>query len=291
MYERLLTHFEDLKVQYPVTNSEPSQDDDYLTTEHHFAININLAWLKLNDYYVKTDATPLYVTAVVLHPRYKKRWFNKKWKERTDWLEMVDDKVNKMWLQYKGLPLDELKFDVPADVAKKQEKDYNDWSSDDDDNSAVNKEADELAQYLAEPLLPTPISNPLKWWTEQLSKWPRLTAMALDVLTIPPISDEPERKFSEAGDVVQPRRRRIKDTTLQTTLCLRSWQRQGLITIDRTLWRKCMASREPFAAPIHLHDGDDEVHSPTTTPSVTSRATTPPPTHPTSDVEPISIDD
>lgn len=84
--------------------------------------------------------------------------------------------------------------------------------------------------------------------------------MALDVLTIPPMSDEPERKFSEAGDVTQPRRRRIKDDTLQSALALKCWQKQGLITIDRTLFRRCQASREPSAAPIHLivDDDDDE---------------------------------
>ena len=50
-----------------------------------------------------------------------------------------------MQLQYKGLPLNKLKFDVLADVTKKQKKDYNDWLSNNNNNSAVNKEVDELA--------------------------------------------------------------------------------------------------------------------------------------------------
>jgi hypothetical protein len=117
-YERLLTHFESLRQQYPLLESIPSQEDSLLTTEHHFSININLAWQKLDEYYTKTDDTPLYVTAVVLHPRFKRRWFENKWKERADWLELVDDKVNKVWQQYKDLSVDELKFPVPKAASK-----------------------------------------------------------------------------------------------------------------------------------------------------------------------------
>lgn len=84
-------------MQYQPIETPEGYDDELLTTEHHFSIHINLAWQKLNDYYNKTDDTPLYVTVVVLHPRYKRKWFETKWKERKDWLRIVDDKVNKMW--------------------------------------------------------------------------------------------------------------------------------------------------------------------------------------------------
>jgi hypothetical protein len=289
-FERLLTHFENLRRQYPPLETIPSQDDELLTTEHHFSTNINLAWQKLDDYYTKTDATPLYVTAVVLHPRFKKKWFNTKWKERPDWLAMVDDKVNKMWSRYKELSLDELKFDIPT-AATKEQRHYNDWSSDDEDRSIINRPVDELVQYFAEPRPIVPVDNPITWWISQLSRWPRLTAMALDVLTIPPMSDEPERKFSEAGNVVQPRRRRIMDTTLQSILSLKSWQRQGLITIDRTLWRQCTASKEPSAAPFHQDDDDDEIYSLISESRATTRAPTPLTTPSLNDFESIPLDD
>ncbi|KAI2475157.1 hypothetical protein Ptr902_13412 [Pyrenophora tritici-repentis] len=38
--------------------------------EDHFAINLNTAWAKLNDYYEKLDDTPIYYTATLLHPYY-----------------------------------------------------------------------------------------------------------------------------------------------------------------------------------------------------------------------------
>ena len=40
----------------------------------------------------------------------------------------------------------------------------------------------------------------LQWWSQEQHRkhWPRLSLMALDILSIPPISDEPERVFSGA---------------------------------------------------------------------------------------------
>jgi hypothetical protein len=43
----------------------------FTTLEHHFSTNINAVWQKLNDYYTKTDATPIYRAAVFLHPHLK----------------------------------------------------------------------------------------------------------------------------------------------------------------------------------------------------------------------------
>jgi hypothetical protein len=46
-------------------------DASFNSLEHHFNHNINAAWQKLNDYYKRTDATPIYRAAVFLHPRLK----------------------------------------------------------------------------------------------------------------------------------------------------------------------------------------------------------------------------
>jgi hypothetical protein len=90
LYEKLLLHFEDQVHQYPIAKElihqiAPFDDNNHLTadalealtatnitTEHHFSINIKLAWQKLDSYYTKLDNTPLYIAAVVLHPRM--RW-------------------------------------------------------------------------------------------------------------------------------------------------------------------------------------------------------------------------
>jgi hypothetical protein len=45
-------------------------------------VGINLAWQKLDEYYSKTDQSPIYVAAVVLHPGLEWKWLEKAWRGR-----------------------------------------------------------------------------------------------------------------------------------------------------------------------------------------------------------------
>jgi hypothetical protein len=52
--------------------------------------------------------------------------------------------------------------------------------------------SDELARYLAAPSVE--VDDPIMWWIENATLYPRLSRMALDYLTIPgllPLSPEP----------------------------------------------------------------------------------------------------
>jgi hypothetical protein len=60
--------------------------------------------------------------------------------------------------------------------------------------------------------------------------------MALDVFSTPPISDEPERVFSIAGNLLSPRRRCMKGEAVKQMLCLKSWQQSGIISLDQGLF-------------------------------------------------------
>jgi hypothetical protein len=50
------------------------------------------------------------------------------------------------------------------------------------------------------------------------------------------MSDEPERVFSIARNLLAPRRRRLKGEGVEQMLCLRSWQRSGIIKLDQALF-------------------------------------------------------
>jgi len=53
--------------------------------------------------------------------------------------------------------------------------------------------------------------------------------MALDLYSTPPYSDELERIFLIGGNTLNPRRRVMKEETLNELLCLRSWYKYGII--------------------------------------------------------------
>jgi hypothetical protein len=53
----------------------------YTQTDHpELATIINLAWSKLDKYYIKLDDSPAYYAALMLHPHYRLRYFDESWK-------------------------------------------------------------------------------------------------------------------------------------------------------------------------------------------------------------------
>jgi hypothetical protein len=70
-------------------------------------------------------------------------------------------------------------------------------------------------------------NNPIKYWVEQRNRYPQLSQLALDVLSIPASSCDCERMFSELGDLLQPRRRGISAKLLAAIQCVRRWQKAG----------------------------------------------------------------
>jgi hypothetical protein len=48
-------------------------------------------------------------------------------------------------------------------------------------------DADELQEYLLQPVERTRV-NPLRWWWDKQQVWPNLSRMALDYLSIPGMS-------------------------------------------------------------------------------------------------------
>ena len=79
---------------------------------------------------------------------------------------------------------------------------------------------------------PKAFDLPIPYWLGKLKQWPQLAQMALDVYSTPAISDELERVFSIAGSVLAVRRRRLTSDAVHWLLCLRSWQRSEIITLD-----------------------------------------------------------
>ena len=65
----------------------------------------------------------------------------------------------------------------------------------------------------------------IKWWSDRQTRFPRLSKMAFDILTIPGMSSESERVFSHGSLTLSIQRQSIKDDALEKLLCLQNWQR------------------------------------------------------------------
>ena len=53
--------------------------------------------------------------------------------------------------------------------------------------------------------------------------------MAIDILSIPPMSDEPERVFSGARRTVSWDRGQMEAETIEIRECLKHWKRSGIL--------------------------------------------------------------
>lgn len=73
--------------------------------------------------------------------------------------------------------------------------------------------------------------NPLDWWCppEQRQRYPRLSNMAISILSIPAESSEPERTFSGARRTCSWDRSRLTCNNIEKIECIGSWLREGHI--------------------------------------------------------------
>ncbi|KAM3537183.1 hypothetical protein ARSEF1564_009898 [Beauveria bassiana] len=88
---------------------------------------------------------------------------------------------------------------------------------------------DEYEVYCREPVVMT--SDPLNWWLElaQRKRFPSLSLMAIDILSIAAMSSGTERLFSKSKLTVTDQRAAMDAETLNLVECLRSWDSSALI--------------------------------------------------------------
>ena len=66
----------------------------------------------------------------------------------------------------------------------------------------------------------------------QRKTYPNLSVMALDVLSIPAMSAEPERLFSSAAITITDRRNRLGIESIQAIECLKSWLAKNMVDTE-----------------------------------------------------------
>ena len=184
-------------------------------------------WEKLDKYYSLTEESPAYAAAIILCPTEKLTAFNK-WAWPEAWVEKARKMVLNLWeTEYKGhtSPIEESSQAVQA--SDKRENSFWAWQK---SLAVVLEVGDEYAQYLASPILrlnPAELKtfNPRAWWLEpsQSRLYPNLSRMALDLLSIPAMSAEVERLFSNCKITITDRRASLGIESVEAIECLKSW--------------------------------------------------------------------
>jgi hypothetical protein len=215
----------------------------------HFKININLGWDKLNEYYTKLEETPAYYASAILNPASRWGYFENTWTDQAQlpWLQEAKRMVRTLWdEEYKSLPTHSNSDEEPpfkrlkAMSALERHRAHRTSSLAgrcSSLESSLNADHDEYDHWLSSPDAKNDplVTDPIQYWWERRKDYPRLSRMALDLLSVPPMSAECERLFSVAGQMVSPLRTRLEASTIGITQTLRSWVRNGLIDAVDTL--------------------------------------------------------
>lgn len=174
----------------------------------------NSGWAKLHKYYRLTDESPAYVAAIVLHPSHKWHYIHENWK--TEWVESSKELIEKLWGEYKpveSLPLSEAPSTTTNEFLK--------WRNKYLQPAPIT---DEYEHYCKSERV-YGFTSALTWWLEETQQktYPNLSKMAVDILSIPAMSAEPERLFSGAKITITDRRNRMGSDVIEALECLKSW--------------------------------------------------------------------
>ncbi|KAM9873933.1 hypothetical protein VDGL01_11997 [Verticillium dahliae] len=112
---------------------------------------------------------------------------------------------------------------------------------------------DEYEAYTSQSPIPIDCS-PLAWWlrNEQKERFPRLSKMAIDILSIPAMSADPERTFSGARRTISWDRMLLGASTIEKGGCLKSWIRSGItagLQVEEVEQYEYMAKEGSTSAP------------------------------------------
>ena len=93
------------------------------------------------------------------------------------------------------------------------------------------KSQDEYEDYIHGQSYDIGDQTPLEWWCQkqQKTRWPKLSYMAIDILSIPAMSDEPERVFSGARRTISWERSLLGSNKIEEIECLKHWKRSGIL--------------------------------------------------------------
>jgi hypothetical protein len=183
--------------------------------ETGFRSVVNLAWNLLKKYYGMTDKSSVYVAAMVLDPQHKMAYLEQHW--TTDWLEKAKMALREFYNQYKVKEESSTPAQANITSSRTQSKFIKSkvvqktplWGAEALDinqfllGETTQRVEDELEAYLNDSVLKFGTHEERvgfdldSWWRSNATVYPTLTRMYWDISSIPMMSAEPERVFSE----------------------------------------------------------------------------------------------
>ncbi|EJP61390.1 restless-like transposase [Beauveria bassiana ARSEF 2860] len=171
-----------------------------------------------------------------LHPAYRWDWFAETWSHKPSWVTKAKQMVADVWLSdYAHLEVGTTSSRSDDEPPAKRSRFFNPFEKNSRLPSSTPAYAttimgDEYQAWQTDREVgDSNVRDPIRYWITKKGRYPRLSRMALDFLTIQPMSAECERLFSAAGKMVSALRTDLDAEIIGICQVLRSWYRAGLI--------------------------------------------------------------
>jgi hAT family C-terminal dimerisation region len=222
LMDSLLIHYERNKAHY----SQPQNYDPRMLRA------IEMGWFVLNKYYTITEEAPVYAAALLLNPSCRVVYLKKNWPEQ--WHDSAIASAHSIWeVGYKNRDLPPTEHPSSSNVIplpKKLGVVLDDLFESMEAITSDSEIEDDFMNFIQQPTFRIDCT-PLEWWCqmERRERYPRLSQMAIDILSIPPESSEPERTFSGTRRTCSWDRSRLTCLNIQKIECVGNWLREGHI--------------------------------------------------------------
>lgn len=211
-----------------------------------FRTSIDYAWDKLNDYYLKTDRSPLYAASVVFNPRLGIRYLEKAWQDRPTWVTNAKAEITDYYLKWYANAHDSGNEGNTApspgtlslpEVPSREPSAFDQYLQSNTTTLGDDFDADGAAQELTRWFNCTPVIDPSVrleyWWLNHRREYPRVSRLALDILAIPPMSADCERAFSSAKLLLTSQRNKMLPENMEEIELLKAWEKSGAIDLSK----------------------------------------------------------
>jgi hAT family C-terminal dimerisation region len=208
-----------------------------------------------------------YAAAVLLDPTKREAYAQKNWED--DYVCRALEFAQQIWAdKYENLPVFDSEKDHSASGGQRTRRGNPriptvlDKMLEKVNVQRGSTDADDLSSFTKAGAINIHGQSPIEWWCrkEQRLAYPRLHRMAIDILvSIPPMSDEPERVFSGARRTISWDRHNLSSTNVEMIESLASWIKEGIAGyLDA-----CVDSNlEELMAGMELRDDDENEQVP-----------------------------
>ncbi|KAM4063568.1 transposase-like protein [Hirsutella rhossiliensis] len=179
----LLTKLESVKEEIHAMDADNKDE-----LPPYYSAGVLAAWSKINTYYELTDRSPIYLTVATDH---------------VDQAETspcssptIDDEFD-AWGHTTDRP--------HRGKRRKVETEWEVWIKQVPSKDDMN------------------VKNPLAWWVDRRHVWPILSKLALNIFSTPAMSAEPERVFSDGGELITDKRNGLGDDTVEAEMIQKNW--------------------------------------------------------------------